>query len=45
MKNAYTRDEKVDGRNVVGENGAVMIRNLPLQPSAVGRCGAEEAGW
>ena len=45
MKKAYDRDDKVDGRNVVGENGAVMIQNLPLQPSAVGRCIAEEAGW
>lgn len=45
MKKAYARDDNVDGRNVVGENGAVMIRNLPLQPSAVGRCSAEEARW
>ena len=45
MKKAYDRDDKVDGRNVVGENGAVMIQNLHLQPSAVGRCIAEEAGW
>lgn len=45
MKKAYTRDGKVDGRNVVGANGAVMIRNLPLQSSAVGRCSTEEAGW
>jgi hypothetical protein len=45
MKKAYARDDNVDGRNVVGENDAVMIRNLPLQPSAVGRCSAEEAGW
>ena len=27
MKKACARDGKVDGRNVVGENGAVMIRN------------------
>lgn len=45
MKKAYTRDGKVDGWNVVGENGEVMIQNLPLQPSAVGRYSAEEAGW
>lgn len=25
MKKAYARDDNVDGRNVVGENGAVMI--------------------
>lgn len=45
MKKACARDGKVDGWNVVGANGAVMIQNLPLQPSAVGRCSAEEAGW
>ncbi len=41
MKKAYARDDNVDGRNVVGENGAVMIQHLPLRPSAVGRCSAE----
>lgn len=45
MKKAYARDDNVDGRNVVGENGAVMIQHLPLRPSAVGRCSAEEVGW
>ena len=45
MKKACARDDNVDGRNVVGENGAVMIQHLPLRPSAVGRCSAEEAGW
>ena len=45
MKKAFARDDNVDGRNVVGENGAVMIQNLPLQPSAVGRCSAEKARW
>ena len=43
MKKVYARDGKVDGRNVVGANGAVIIQNLPLQSSAVGRCSAEEA--